>query len=138
MSDAQRARGERESEEEAVTMTHTSVVLAVRNMDASMRFYADVLGCDREFANDEWAFLTRDKFRVMLGHCPAVTPASEIGDHSYVAYITVDDVDALHADILRRGGATFTSAPKTEPWGMREFGLRTPDGHRMMFGQDVE
>jgi hypothetical protein len=26
-------------------------------------------------------------------------------------------------------------AIKDEPWGMREFGLRTVDGHRIMVGQ---
>jgi len=24
-----------------------------------------------------------------------------------------------------------------KPWGMREFGVRTPDGHRIMFGQEL-
>lgn len=26
---------------------------------------------------------------------------------------------------------------RREPWGMREFGVRTIDGHRIMFGQEV-
>jgi hypothetical protein len=26
----------------------------------------------------------------------------------------------------------------SEPWGMREFGLRTVDGHRIMIGQDLK
>jgi hypothetical protein len=25
----------------------------------------------------------------------------------------------------------------TEPWGMVEFGIRTPEGHRMMFASQV-
>ena len=25
-----------------------------------------------------------------------------------------------------------------EPWGMREFGIKTIDGHRMMFGEDLD
>jgi uncharacterized glyoxalase superfamily protein PhnB len=24
-----------------------------------------------------------------------------------------------------------------KPWGMREFGVRAPDGHRIMFGQRI-
>lgn len=24
-----------------------------------------------------------------------------------------------------------------EPWGLREFGIRTPDGHRIMCGQEI-
>jgi hypothetical protein len=30
--------------------------------------------------------------------------------------------------------APMLTAPDTKPWGMREFALRTPDGHRMTFG----
>jgi hypothetical protein len=26
---------------------------------------------------------------------------------------------------------------RDEPWGMREFGIRTVDGHRMMFGRMI-
>jgi hypothetical protein len=33
----------------------------------------------------------------MLGHCPNDPPASEISDHSYVAYLYVEDVEDLCA-----------------------------------------
>jgi uncharacterized glyoxalase superfamily protein PhnB len=62
--------------------------------------------------------------------------AKDLGDHSYVAYINVDDIDALHGELLSRGAAIRT-APETKPWGMREFTLETPDGHRMTFGSAV-
>jgi hypothetical protein len=29
---------------------------------------------------------------------------------------------------------TIVKPLRIEPWGMREFGIRTIDGHRMMFG----
>jgi uncharacterized glyoxalase superfamily protein PhnB len=50
-----------------------------------------------------------------------------------VAYITVADVDLLYAELSDRG-ARIAAPPKTKPWGMREFALQTPDGHRMTFG----
>ena len=31
-------------------------------------------------------------------------------------------------------GASVTKELRNEPWGMSEFGLRTVDGHRIMFG----
>jgi len=27
---------------------------------------------------------------------------------------------------------------KSESWGMREFGIRTNDGHRIMFGEEID
>jgi uncharacterized glyoxalase superfamily protein PhnB len=72
----------------------------------------------------------------MLGRCPDVPAASELGDHSYVAYLRVDDADAFHRRALA-AGAEVLKAPTNEPWGMREFGLRSPDGHRFMLGQPI-
>jgi uncharacterized glyoxalase superfamily protein PhnB len=114
-------------------------VLAVRNLQDSTRFYLDVLGFTRDFGDgsDGWSFLSRDDFKVMLGECPNENAASEIGDHSYVAYLIVEDVDALHAEFVSRG-APITSPPQDEPWGLREFGIRTPDGHRMHFGEPIQ
>ena len=113
-------------------------VLAVRNLRESTRFYVDVLGFQRDFGNgsDGWSFLSRDAFKVMLGECPSEKPASDLGDHSYVAYLLVEGVDRLHEEVVARG-AEVTSRPATEPWGLREFGIRTPDGHRIRFGEPV-
>ena len=114
-------------------------VLAVRDLQASTRHYIDVLGFRRDFGDgkDGWSFLSRDAFKVMLGECTDATPASELGDHSYVAYVTVEGVDRLYADVLARG-AEVTSAPTSKPWGLREFTLRTPDGHRYTFGEPLQ
>lgn len=111
-------------------------VLAVRDLKVSTDFYVDVLGFQRDFGDgsDGWSFLSRDAFRVMLGECPNEIPASELGDHSYVAYLLVEGVDQLHEEVRARG-AEVTSAPATKPWGLREFGIRTPDGHRIQFGE---
>lgn len=124
-------------------LTASRVVLAVRDLKASTAFYTGVLGCESVGPDPSsgWSLLAKDALTVMLGECPDVTPASKIGDHSYVAYVEVDDVDALHAEIKKRGqrraGTIELSAPTSQPWGMRECCLRTPDGHRIMFGQDL-
>ena len=111
-------------------------VLAVRDLVTSTRFYTDVLGFTRDFGDgsDGWSFLSRDGFRVMLGECRDAAPAGELGDHSWFVYLTVEGVDQLHADVAHRG-AEILSEPATKPWGLREFSLRTPDGHRIVFGE---
>ncbi len=113
-------------------------VLAVRDLRASTRHYIDVLGFHRDFGDgtDGWSFLSRDAFKVMLGECPAEKPASELGDHSYIAYVIVEGVDQFYAEVVARG-AEVTSAPTDKPWGLREFTLPTPDGHRYTFGEPL-
>jgi uncharacterized glyoxalase superfamily protein PhnB len=120
------------------TIVGSRSVLAVRDLRKSTRHYIDVLGFRRDFGDgsDGWSFLSRDAFKVMLGECADATPASELGDHSYAAYITVDGVDDLHAELVGRG-AHVTSSPTDKPWGLREFGIRTPDGHRYTFGEPL-
>ena len=119
-------------------ITNSRCVLAVRDLATSTRFYTEVLGFRRDFGDgsDGWSFLSRDGFRVMLGECRDATPAGELGDHSWFVYLTVDEVDRLHQDVAR-AGAEILSAPATKPWGLREFSLRTPDGHRIVFGEPV-
>jgi len=109
-------------------------VLAVRDLKVSTRYYTDVLGFSQDPINAEgWSFLTRDNFRVMLGECRDEKPAGELGNHSYFAYWNIDDVDQFYREIVAKG-ALVTSPPSNKPWGLREFGLRTPDGHRITCG----
>jgi catechol 2,3-dioxygenase-like lactoylglutathione lyase family enzyme len=110
-------------------------VLAVRDLKASTRYYMDVLGFSRDPIDaDGWSFLRRDCFRVMLGECPDEMPASELGNHSYFAYWNIEGVDQFYQEVAARG-ALVTSKPADKPWGLREFGLRTPDGHRITCGE---
>jgi uncharacterized glyoxalase superfamily protein PhnB len=112
-------------------------VLAVRDLAVSTKYYVDVLGFQKEPINAAgWSFLSRDRFRVMLGECRDARPAGELGDHSYFAYWNVEAVDDLHKELAARG-ALVTSAPVNKPWGLREFGLRTPDGHRIVCGEEI-
>jgi catechol 2,3-dioxygenase-like lactoylglutathione lyase family enzyme len=116
----------------------TRHILAVHNLRVSTEFYINVLGFQRDFGDesDGWSWLSRDGFAVGLGRCPESLPADALGDHSYFAYVTVTDVDALFIELAGRGAKTHAS-PVTKPWGMREFALTTPDGHRLTFGQEM-
>lgn len=42
------------------------------------------------------------------------------------------DVDGLHAAYVRRG-VDIVEPLASQPWGLREFALREPDGHVLRF-----
>jgi predicted enzyme related to lactoylglutathione lyase len=112
-------------------------VLAVQDLARSAAYFEDVLGFRLEWKDaDDFRLLCRGGVRMMIGHCPNEKPAREIGDHSYIAYLEIDDVDALHAEIAPRG-AIIRQPPADKPWRMREMLIATPDGHRIMVGQPL-
>ena len=120
-----------------VRIVDSRLVLAVRNLEASTRFYVDILGFTHHQVDAPgWSFLSRDTFTVMIGECPDEKPASELGDHSYVGYLLVEGVDELRQELFARGARA--TEPENKPWGLREFGLRTPDGHRFTVGERMK
>jgi uncharacterized glyoxalase superfamily protein PhnB len=117
-------------------LNKTRCVLAVHSLKSSVPFYRDVLGMNVDLEPPGWSFLSRDHFAVMLGECPDAVSPKDLGDHSYFAYVTVSDASALFRDLSSRS-VDIIKGLTDEPWGMKEFGLRTPDGHRIMFGQQI-
>lgn len=118
-------------------IVNSRCVLAVRDLGVSTRYYVDVLGFKKDPIDAEgWSFLSRDAFRVMLGECPDDRAASELRNHSYFAYWNVEGVDELYRELVDKG-ALVSSKPTDKPWGLREFGLSTPDGHRITCGEAI-
>jgi len=122
----------------SITLRSPRHVIAVPDLEASARFYRDVLGFEvREIGDPGWRFYFKDECFIMAGECRDALPPRELGDHSYFAYFEVDAIDAYYEAVSARG-ATITKKLRDEPWGMREFGLRTADGHRIMFGASID
>lgn len=72
----------------------------------------------------------------MLGECPDDRDAGELRNHSWFVYLYVDGIDAFYTELVARG-VQLTSPPADKPWGLREFALRTPDGHRITCGEPI-
>lgn len=109
-------------------------VLAVHDVRKSAGFFVDMLGFRVVAEPPGWVFVEKDNCMIMLGECRDAMPAGELGDHSYFGYLRVDDAERYYQE-LKAKGAEMLSPISDRPWGMREFGLRTPEGHRMMIGQ---
>ena len=121
-------------------LTGSHPVLAVHDLAVSGGWYEAVFDAvlhDVDVGN--WVFCRAGDVSFMLGRCPDATPAAELGDHSYVAYLDVAEpsgVDAVHARAVE-AGAEVLKPPTDEPWGQREMALRSPDGHRFMVAASI-
>lgn len=117
------------------TFVNSRAVLAVRDLGKSTRFYTEVLGFRRDpIEAPGWSFLSKDAFRIMLGECVDEVAAGETGNHSWFTHVMVEGLDEYFAEVSARG-AEILSRPANRAYGLREFVVRTPDGHRMMFAE---
>jgi predicted enzyme related to lactoylglutathione lyase len=117
-------------------------VLLVADIGRSVEYYRDRLGFACEAYGDPptFAAATRDDAVILLALCPEaerIVPNWHIVDMTWNAYIRVDDVDAIYAEVQERGaGIDYTLYDA--PHGFREFGVQDPDGHDIAFGQRLE
>jgi len=110
-------------------------VLPVADLVASARFYCEVLGLELDFLHGEPPRHGRvrhgghgDAIFIHLHQAQpgSIRPCGELRLH------VGRDLDALFAAYTARG-AQADFAPVTQPWGLREFALRDPDGHVLRF-----
>jgi glyoxylase I family protein len=140
------------SRSNGVRVSH--VAIAVSDLEASTRFYAEGLGFepDQSFRNgDDMAdvsevkppvrmqcrFLSKDGFRLELmgWETPAVHgTASQSRNQRGLTHLSfeVDDIDATHAHLIELGGAAIPGARlHIEPKAITLLFLADPDGIRI-------
>lgn len=117
-------------------VVHTRHVLAVKDLEIETEYYINKLGFDRDFTAPGWEFLSFGDFKVMLGECSDEMTAEATGNHSWFAHALIGNVDEVYQEFRERG-ATILSTIENKPWGIREFCVVTPDGHRIVFGQII-
>lgn len=111
-------------------------VLHVSSSVASEEFYCGRLGFRRQFATrfDEsqpdpcYMGLTRDGVWLHL------SSFSGDGVSGGVVYVVVDDVDAMHAELLTKG-VRIDTGPIDQTWGNREMYVKDSDGNSIRFVQ---
>jgi catechol 2,3-dioxygenase-like lactoylglutathione lyase family enzyme len=99
--------------------------LASRSPEASARFYEAVLGLE-PVMDLGWIVTLADPARPrvqisVMTHDQSAAVLPEVS-------VEVDDVDAAHAAAVR-AGAEIVHPLTDEPWGVRRFFVRDPDGH---------
>lgn len=105
--------------------------LGVKSVSNSLDFYCGKLGFDvRASMGDPptFALIVRDDAEIALVEDGNATPGG--------CYIYVADVDWLYEQYRARG-LSVTHPLTTHTYGMRDFVVADPDGHRIAFGERV-
>ena len=99
--------------------------LRVADVEDAKSFYADYLGLSAEEFNMGWvARYTAPG----TGAIVQLVTRDASAPQNPVTSVFVDDIDAAYAEAQRRG-YEIVHPLTTEPWGVRRFFVRAPDGN---------
>jgi catechol 2,3-dioxygenase-like lactoylglutathione lyase family enzyme len=103
--------------------------LPVTDLAVTQAWYRDVLGFEVAWASAEFGAVWKDRVEIFFARVAHPSP-------SVCLCVRVDDADAL-LESYRQGGARIVSDIEDKPWGMREFTLEDPNGHRLRVGHPI-
>ena len=113
----------------------TAITLFVEDLEASRRFYQAVFGLPITYEDDNSAVFTFGQTMINLLKIseapqligPAKVAGPEAGSRMQFT-LTVDDVDAMCAELTSRG-VELLNGPMDRSWGIRTAAFRDPAGH---------
>jgi uncharacterized glyoxalase superfamily protein PhnB len=133
-----------------MSMTDESVwtvapMLGFGNVREAARYYIDTLGfafaegagvfagVGDEEEGGVYAIVWRSGASIHLQIRRGDRPRPERESHEGDAYLFVDDANALFEEYQAKG-VTILRPPEDEPYGLRDFTIEDPFGHRLTFG----
>lgn len=113
----------------------SAITVFTEDLEATKRFYGEVFGLPVHYEDDASAvfnfgntlinLLKASEARDLIAPAPVASP--EAGARVQFT-IEVDDVDAMCAELAKRG-VELLNGPMDRPWGIRTAAFRDPGGH---------
>lgn len=118
-------------------------MLICRDVQASIKFYTDVIGLDvasrdNDAGKSGWAMLHKDGVKLMLASPHYFPEMPKVQERYFQAqyYFYTDELEALRERVVAAGHEP--SGIIEQPYGMREFEMPDPDGHLLIFGEELK
>lgn len=120
-----------------------AITLFVEDLEAAKRFYREVFDLPIHYEDENSAVFGFANTLINLLDIaeadglisPAVVASRDAGTRAQFT-IGVDDVDAVCAELARRG-VVLLSGPIDRPWGIRTANFADPGGHVWEIAQDL-
>ena len=112
-----------------MNVSGASTVLQVKDISSALRFYCEVLGFEKDFEFGPYAGVHLCECCLHL--CAHTTWKRPLGGGAVSVFS--DEVDTYCAAVRVRG-AKIALEPTDEPYGMRDFAVKDPDGNVLTFG----
>ncbi len=111
------------------------ITLFVEDLPATKRFYQEVFGLPLVFEEDTSAVYNLGNMLINLlkiSEAPELMAPATVGNRDagsrLLLTITVEDVDAMCAELASRG-VELLNGPMDRPWGIRTASFADPAGH---------
>ncbi len=112
-------------------ISHAATILLVSDMQKSLDFYRDVLGFTASYLHEDppsYAVLKLGDISLHLSHTDTeITPGPSM-------YFFVRDVDQIWNHIKANYDSSI-GEPHLWDYGMQDFEVEDPSGHRLIFGR---
>jgi uncharacterized glyoxalase superfamily protein PhnB len=123
-------------------LTGLAPVLLVPDVEAALDHYREHLGFDVEpYVHDGvaiYGYASRDACNLHFALCAdGARPNDKVFPTMFDAYLWVDDVEALHDELVERG-AELIHPPTDREYGLREIRVRDLYGYVLGIGQPLE
>lgn len=112
------------------------IVIHVKEMERSIRFYRDVLGLSFDFAEEGMTYFSIGGEFQKVGLMLHLTNEPKPADHGIGLDFQVDDVEAL-VSAAKEMGAVIVQEPIEREWGVKEAVIADPDGHKLWFVEAI-
>ncbi|MFL5680217.1 MAG: VOC family protein [Chloroflexota bacterium] len=119
----------------------STVTVFVEDLDATKRWYEDVLGVSLVFGDPQSAVYNLGNIQINLlvvSEAPELIEPAIVGGPDagarFLFTITVDDVDARCAELTRKG-VKLLNGPIDRPWGVRTAAFQDPAGYAWEIAQ---
>ena len=131
----------RRSQPETFRARSMEISLTVKDVEASLAWYRDILGfvIDRRYERDGKLMAVSMKagtVRILLGQDDGARGWDRIKGEGFSLMLTTGQIiDEVAQSIKARGGSLLTE-PANMPWGSRVFRIEDPDGFKFVISSE--
>ncbi len=129
------------SQPEGFRARSLSASLTVKDLQASLKWYSDVVGfaVDQKYEMEgqlRAVALKAGDVRILLNQDDGKRGWDRVkGEGFSFQFTTVQSIDAV-AQRIRDNGGTLETEPADMPWGVRAFRMKDPDGYRFSISSE--
>lgn len=117
-------------------MTKVDTIIAVKDVEASSRWYQQVFGCRKTHGGKDFAVLVSENDEVLLclhkwsehEHPTMIDPGITPGN-GLLLYFRTDNMNAIRENVAKKGGIIEEEIHLNPNSMKKEFSLRDPDGY---------